>query len=255
MSSFATASRRRVLELVFAMISAVSLLGTVSMSQADEHWDHERGYREHEFREHEFHQREFLDSRYHHDRYYPPVGFAFGVLPAGHVVVRQGGVSFYFAAGVWYSAAGPGRFVVVAPPLGVVIPVLPPFYTTIWVRSVPYYYANNVYYFQSPQGYVVVSPPPSSAPVVELPPSNPPIQQPPGSTLAQIPFAQVSIYPNRGQSQQQQATDRYECHRWAFGQSGYDPSLPNGPGATEQQMDDYRASMGACLGARGYTVW
>jgi hypothetical protein len=236
------------------MISAVSLLGTVSVARADEHWDREHGYREHEFREHEFHQREYLDSRYHHDHYYPPVGFAFGVLPAGHVVVRQGGVSFYFAGGVWYSAAGPARFVVVAPPLGVVVPVLPPFYATVWVGSVPYYYANNVYYVQSPQGYVVVNAPPPTT-VVEQPPSVPPVQPPSNSTVAQIPFAQLSTYPNHGQSEQQQATDRYECHRYAVGQSGFDPSVSNGPGATEQQVNGYRRAMTACLDARGYTVW
>jgi len=255
MSSWATASRRRALDFVSAMILAISVSGVVSTSHADEYRGREHGYREHEFREREFHQRAYLDSRYHHNHYYPPLGFAFGVVPAGHIVVRQGGVSLYFAGGVWYSAGGPGRFVVVAPPLGVVVPVLPPFYATVWVGGMPYYYANNTYYIQRPPGYVVVSPPPPAATVVELPPSSRPVQQSPSGAGGQIPFAQLSTYPNLGQSQQQQAKDRYECHRWAVGQSGYDPSLSNGPGATEQQMNGYRASMSACLSARGYTVW
>lgn len=31
-------------------------------------------------------------------------------------------------------------------------------------------------------------------------------------------------YPNAGQSEQQQAKDRFECHQWSVSQSGFDPS-------------------------------
>lgn len=241
--------------MVIAMMLALSLTAFVSKSRADEHGDRAYQYREHEFREHEFHQSEFLDSRYHHDHYYPPAGFAFGALPPGHIVVRHQGASFYFSGGVWYSAVAPGRFVVVAPPVGLVVPVLPPVFTTVWVGGVPYYYANNTYYVRSPQGYVIVSPPPPSAVVVAAPPGNAPVQRPPVVASYHTPLAPVSMYPNRGQSPDQQAQDRYACHRWAVGQSGYDPTLPNGPGGTEQQMDGYRRAMTACLDARGYTVW
>jgi hypothetical protein len=270
MSSLTTAGRRRALELAFAITLGIGLLGIVSVSRADEHWDRDHRYREHEFREHEFHQHEFLDSRYHHDHYYPPVGFVFGVLPPGYVAVRHHGVDFYFAGGVWYSAAGRRRFVVVAPPLGLVVRVLPPYYTTVFVGGAPYYYANSAYYVQSPQGYVIVNPPPgnvvagpplgtavSPAPpnaVVELPPSNPGVQRPPSGDVAQGPGAQMFLYPRQGQSQQQQAKDQYECDRWAIGQTGYDPSLPNAGGAPPNQMDGYRRAIGACLDARGYTV-
>lgn len=34
------------------------------------------------------------------------------------------------------------------------------------------------------------------------------------------------IYPAKGQSAKQQDQDRYECHSWARGQSGYDPTQP-----------------------------
>ncbi len=37
---------------------------------------------------------------------------------------------------------------------------------------------------------------------------------------------QVYSYPREGQSPLQMDRDRYECHIWAMGQSGYDPSLP-----------------------------
>ena len=35
---------------------------------------------------------------------------------------------------------------------------------------------------------------------------------------------QMYIYPAKGQNQQQQDKDRYECHTWAVQQSGFDPS-------------------------------
>ncbi|MDX9745426.1 MAG: hypothetical protein WCX84_06140 [Syntrophales bacterium] len=37
---------------------------------------------------------------------------------------------------------------------------------------------------------------------------------------------QVFMYPRAGQPPMQQDRDRYECHIWAMGQSGFDPSLP-----------------------------
>jgi hypothetical protein len=36
----------------------------------------------------------------------------------------------------------------------------------------------------------------------------------------------IYIYPKDGQSPQQEATDRYECNRWAEGQTGFDPTRP-----------------------------
>lgn len=39
-----------------------------------------------------------------------------------------------------------------------------------------------------------------------------------------VAFGGVYIYPNKGQSQQQQSKDRYECHTWAVQQTGFNPS-------------------------------
>jgi Glycine-zipper domain len=39
-----------------------------------------------------------------------------------------------------------------------------------------------------------------------------------------IAASDIYIYPNKGQSPQQQSQDRYECHVWAAQQSGFDPS-------------------------------
>ena len=37
---------------------------------------------------------------------------------------------------------------------------------------------------------------------------------------------QQFVYPAKGQSAQQQKTDEAECHQWAVGQTGVDPSKP-----------------------------
>lgn len=41
--------------------------------------------------------------------------------------------------------------------------------------------------------------------------------------------ADLFIYPNMGQDQEQQRRDRYECHVWASQQSGFDPSTYQAP--------------------------
>jgi hypothetical protein len=38
---------------------------------------------------------------------------------------------------------------------------------------------------------------------------------------------QVFVYPQRGQSPEQQQRDRSECHQWAVQQSGVDPTAPH----------------------------
>jgi hypothetical protein len=207
--------------------------------------------------ERDFRHRQFKDSRYHHDHYYPPRGQYFRALPPGHRMVTFGRARYYFFDGVWYHPVG-GRFLVVAPPIGLVISFLPPFYTMIMVGGVPYYYANEVYYTAVPGGYMIVSPPagvvspvpPSSAPSSS---DTPPTAPPGGQILGEKSF----IYPRQGQDEKKLADDRYECHRWAVDQTGFDPTRPP-PGLTEAQFlrkrGDYQRALSACLDARGYTV-
>jgi len=43
------------------------------------------------------------------------------------------------------------------------------------------------------------------------------------------------LYPKKGQSAEQQDKDKYECHKWAVGQTGFDPmNPPKAPDATPQ---------------------
>jgi hypothetical protein len=228
------------LGLILALLTGLLLFGLAQSAQARErgsggdreiHGDRgpgDRGPRQGEFR----------DSRYHHDRTYPARGYVTGALPRDHRVVVHGRSRFYFSGGVWYRPQG-ARFVVVAPPFGLFVPFLPPYYATIWVGGIPYYYANDVYYAHRGNGYVVVEPPKSE--VSETPP----------------PADQMFIYPRLGQSSKQQADDRYECHRWAVGQTGFDPiQQPGGipEGQKAEKRADYQRALSACLDGRGYTV-
>jgi hypothetical protein len=184
-----------------------------------------------------------LDARYGHNHYYPPRGYAVGVLPRGYVTVRYGRSPYYYHHGIWYRPGHSG-FVVVRPAIGLYVPVLPPFYSTVWYRGVPYYYADDVYYrYRTDRREYEVSDPP--------PESETSTTQPAGSQ------ADLFIYPKNGQSEEQQGKDRYECHSWAASQSGFDPTQPMG-GVDDSQAAakraDYQRAQTACLEARGYSV-
>jgi hypothetical protein len=182
-----------------------------------------------------------LDRRYHHDRFYPPVGIRYKSLPRDNRRVSFHGLDYFFYGGAWYLMDGP-EYLVVAPPVGLSVAFLPPYYTTVWVGSVPYYYAAGTYYTWSPKRrvYIVNNPPPQSE-VVEQ---------------ATVP-GRLFIYPKQGQSEQQQAADRYECHCWARDESGFDPTVAGGGVSTEENAQlraEYNRAMTACLVARGYSV-
>jgi hypothetical protein len=183
-----------------------------------------------------------VDNRYNHNRSYPVRGYATSQLPRGYYTSRYRGSPYYFYGGAWYRPYGP-RYVVVAPPFGVGLRVLPPFYTTVWFGGAPYYYADDTYYVYRPERreYVVTEPPRGDA------------QVGPEANGSEESF----VYPKNGQSEEQQATDRYECHRWAVDKTGFDPTRPSG-NVDENDVDskraDYRRAEGACLDARGYSV-
>jgi hypothetical protein len=67
------------------------------------------------------------------------------------------------------------------------------------------------------------------------------------------------VYPRNAQNAQQQASDEYECHRWAVTQTGFDPTaaaVGQAPAraATSSPVADYDRARAACLEGRGYTV-
>lgn len=182
-----------------------------------------------------------IDNRYGHGGVYPRVGRHINVLPNHHSTIRFHNVPYHYNRGVWYHNSGPG-FVVVAPPVGVIAPMLPPYYSTVWYRGIPYYYGNNTYYVWQPQrdGYMVVEPPTALV-----------NQQP---TLLS---SELYVYPKLGQSKEQQSDDRFECHKWAVQETGYDPSKPQENISNKElsnQREKYQRAIKACLDGKGYSV-
>ena len=201
---------------------------------------------------------EFYDARHNHNQYYFNRGAVVEhVTGRPFVVARPGGAHFYYRGGVWYAPRPAGGFVVVGAPVGVFVPVLPPFYTTVWFAGAPYYYANDTYYvWRGDEGYEVVAPPGAA-------PDPQPEQTPPDAGYAPLPpeatvvGGGLFVYPQSGQSPEQQAADRYECHSWAASQTGFDPTQSAPPLPPEQlaaRRGDYQRAERACLEGRGYSV-
>jgi hypothetical protein len=225
-------------------------LSAAAYADRDGKRDHDRrdrsGYdhRRHDNRDVKRHQpsKQFrLDDRYRHDHYYPRRGYVVKQLPERRHHFHHRDRDYFFYSGIWYRPLG-RRFVVTAPPVGIVISALPAFYTTLWISGIPYYYANDVYYVWRPDldGYEVTEPP---ADLDEREPS--------------ILSDELFIYPKQGQSEQQQADDRYACHRWSVDETDYDPTQPPedlGVSELRDLRDAYQRAMRACLEGRGYSA-
>ncbi len=70
-------------------------------------------------------------------------------------------------------------------------------------------------------------------------------------------WAEVFAYPKQGQSQEQFESDQFQCHKWAAGQTGFDPTKPQQSAAAPppQQGGAVRgAAGGAALGAIGGAI-
>jgi hypothetical protein len=176
--------------------------------------------------------------------YYPhyhPYGHRLSILPHGFISLTISGLIYYYASGNYYKSDG-GYYVVVQPPIGALIPVPPPGYKIIYIDSHPYYLSGGVYYIWDnvQRGYRVVQPPEV---VYE--------------TKAELPETlesslNIFVYPREGQTKNEQANDRYECHLWAVGETDFDPTREQS--SSEIERDDYRRAITACLEARDYTV-
>jgi hypothetical protein len=126
-------------------------------------------------------------------------------------------------------------------------------YATYWWGGVPYYYANDVYYTYNSgyNGYVVTDPPPADESTSSGDGSYDSAEPSSSDASSSEGSAEVYAYPKSGQTDEQQATDRYECHKWATAQSGFDPT--RGTQASGNSVD-YRRAMVACLDGRGYST-
>jgi hypothetical protein len=183
---------------------------------------------------------EWVDARHGHSHTYPVIGYRVPRPPPQASIIVYDRRRYWFDQGVWYAGAG-GAYVVTRPPRGVRLRFLPAFATVVTIGLLSYYYANGVYYVARPGGYYEVVDPPGDSPADNEPAAPP----------------RNYVYPRNGQSPQQQASDEYECHRWAVGQSGFDPSLTatgQAPTAGDARRADYDRANLACLEGRGYSV-
>ncbi len=175
----------------------------------------------------------------------PPPARVVPRLEPGYRSYSWGGGQYYHQGGHWYRPYG-GSYLIVSAPFGLFVPYLPDYYTTFWYGGSRYYMADDTYYLYDParRGYIVTHSPYGDDVVYDDDEAGP-------SSSSERRDAELYVYPMRGQSERQQADDRYECHRWAVGQAHYDPT------DQEYRADDraqYDRALTACLTGRGYSV-
>lgn len=161
-------------------------------------------------------------------------------LPPGHRSYQWRGDNYYWGGGHWYRPYR-GSYVIVGAPFGLFVPYLPSYYTTVWVGGSRYYYADGSYYTYEPvrRGYVVARSPYGDDGVED------------DGQAGDSRDQDLYIYPTRGQSEQQQSDDRYDCHRWAVDQTHYDPTDSR---YDRDDRSEYDRALTACLTGRGYSV-
>jgi hypothetical protein len=184
----------------------------------------------------------------------PPIGLVVPQLPAFATDFESAGKAYLYANDVFYSARPDlGGYEVVndpedqAPeqaqaPAGPAAPVVTPAVATA---------------VEAPAAAPV---PPPAQPASQLPvePANDPApadapeaaaSTPPGNPTA------IAIQPRNGQSADQEASDRYECYRFAVAQSGFDPLATYGSSTTANvERHEYSRAQAACLEGRGYSL-
>jgi hypothetical protein len=179
----------------------------------------------------------WFDGAHGHRHYYPVTGWRVAAPPHYAHWVPWHGVRYGYYNGVWYQPYG-AAYVVARPPVGIVVAGLPAFATAVTIGGLGYLYANGVYYRDRGDSSYEVVPPPEIV-----------------STRNSGGSMRSFVYPKLGQSAEKQASDEYECHRWAVDQTGFDPSAAAaGQGTGAVQRNDYARAQVACLEGRGYTV-
>lgn len=168
---------------------------------------------------------------------YHRVGFKVVYLPTPNIRIVVRGATYFYYQGIYYRPHS-GSYVVVAAPFGAVVSTLPVGVIAFTLGLSTYYYVNDTYYLWdgTRDGFVVVEKPRGADQAME-----------------EATQGRLIVYPNKGQSEEQQAKDRYECHLWAVSESNVDPTLEN-QSFTQTEIEDYRRAMTACLEGRDYTV-
>jgi len=171
-------------------------------------------------------------------RYYHPVNYRLSVLPKLHTSLIVFGIPYFYFEGIFYQSHLTG-YIVVKAPIGAHVRVLPRGFIAFSIGLFTYYYVNDVYYHWDDEHvrYVVVD-------------------KPEGADLAieEATDGRIFSYPAAGQTEEQQTKDRYECHSWAVSESQVDPTLDEDAELSQQDKDNYKRAISACLQGRSYTV-
>lgn len=170
-------------------------------------------------------------------RVYRPIGTRYRVLPVGYISIIVSGFPYFYFDGIFYQSFD-GGYVVVHAPIGARVHVLPVGFIIFTIGLARYYYVNDVYYVwdEDLEAYVVVKKPAGA-----------------DAAIAKATEGRLFVYPKQGQSEEQQAKDRYACHKWAVKESGVDP-IEDEAKVTSAERREYKRAISACLEGRGYTV-
>jgi hypothetical protein len=157
------------------------------------------------------------------------------VLPPLYRDYYWGGDRYYTWDGFWYRSYG-GSYISVGPPYGLFVSSLPGYSTSFYYGDSRYYRYDDTYYIydNSRRGYVVAPSPYDDE-----------------EEYDDAADVDMFVYPAQGQSEQQQADDRYACHRWAVKESSYDPIDDE---YDPERRANYTRAITACLTGRGYSV-
>lgn len=196
-------------------------------------------YRERTHREYNYVRGPWYYTRYisPYPRHFNPIGFHIKLLPDPYVRIVIGGFPYFYYSGVFYKQYNSG-YIVVSAPIGAFVTSLPDGFIAFSIGLATYYYINHTYYAWDDyrNGYVVVEKPAGA-----------------DDAIAKATTGRLFVYPNKGQDEEQQARDRYECHRWAVSETGFDPTLEEDE-YSPNDNDSYRRALAACLEGRDYTV-
>jgi hypothetical protein len=160
-------------------------------------------------------------------------------LPYGYRNYNWNGRPYYTYGGRWYQPYG-SSYIAIGAPYGLFVSSLPGYSSSFYYGNSRYYYYDDTYYMYEParRGYVVTRSP-----------YNDDVDD--DYYYDDALDEDMYVYPSRGQSEQQQADDRYECHRWAVSETDYDPIDDD---YDRDLRAEYVRAMTACLTGRGYSV-
>ena len=215
------------------------------------HRNRDRHNQQHAYNRHNRHNNNYNNHRHRHYRarwynttFLAPISFHFhsighhvSVLPHLHTRLFVGGLPFFYFSGIFYERSG-SNYIVVNAPIGAVVTTLPTGFIGFSSGPSTYYYVNDTYYnWNEPrQVYIVVNKPDGAEQAIE-----------------EATEGRLVIYPNDNQDAEQQAKDRYQCHRWATTESGIDPTEEDVTHNSEEKSV-YRRAISACMTGRDYTV-